>query len=468
MALQIKKFQAATLQEAIEAIRRELGDDAIILQTEPIKTKGSLGFGTKNKIEVTAAIDRQEAPTRFHATVSESTAERSPEASTKASGLSRLLGGASFGKKQKTPTTKVMAAPTPSAPKEGPVRTTETKSADLTPSMGQIYAVKTFMEPLREEVEELRREIKKSEKSPKTKKFRDPLEEEVQGLREELRTFIVGRTYEDSKLPTYFQQLMHFWKEKGVTDKQIHRVLQGIQDWGTGFTPTTSDQDAASQMSQLLNGAIQEADVLKKDAFRIVVLVGPTGVGKTTTIAKMAAYEKLSLKRSVSVITTDDFKVGGMDQLAHYARILEIPFAKSRSDMSLEDQCKIQTAQTIFVDTCGASFKDHQRIESLKQMLAFKDPEMSARLEIHLVLPVAVSSRDVQDYIQSYSILKPSFLAFTKWDETDHWGGMLAAILTSRKPVSFISQGQNVPDDFALFSKANFIETVTSFHGENS
>lgn len=480
MALQIKKFQGATLQEALEAIRAELGDDAIILQTEPIRTKGSMGFYNKNKIEVTAAVDREDAPPRFHATVGEAPAERSvavpssTPAPAKQGALSRLFTGATFGRKQKEVKTAVKSAKTTKASATAqtsiPSQTENSApAAQLAPSMGQIYAVKTFLDPIRDEVEQLKRDFKKSEGSgTKGKKFKDPLETEVQFLREELRSFIVEKKFEDSKLPAYFQKITHFWKEKGLTDKQIHRILQNVQEWGGGFNAKTSDQDAASQINQLLDGAIQEANVLEKKGNRIVVLVGPTGVGKTTTIAKMAAYEKLRLNRSVSLITTDDFKVGGTDQLAHYARILEVPFAKSRADLTLEEQCKIQSAQTIFIDTFGVSFRDQERIAALTKMLSFKDPAMAARLEIHLVLPVAVSSRDIQDYISSYSSFKPDFLVFTKWDETDNWGGMLAAILASKKPVSFVSQGQSVPDDFALFSKASFLETITSFHGEQS
>ncbi len=463
MALQIKKFQAPTLQEAIEQIRLEMGDDAIILQTDPVKTRGVF---TKNKIEVTAAIDREEAPARFHATVTETAAERGEDDKPNEKAWGTWLSSAAKGLKRAKP----KAAPAPSLPtKTTPqsatpaVITTSSQEAEK-PSMGQIYAMKTFIEPMKQELAELKAQMSKATK-PKAK-FKDPLEEEVSRLRQELRGFIAERRFDGTHLPAYLKQLMNFWKDKGLTDKQVLGILQQMESWGYKLDESVAQSTLIEGVQQLLSGSIQEANVLAKNDKRIVVLVGPTGVGKTTTIAKMAAQEKLRLKRSVAMITVDDFKIGGTDQLAHYARILDVPFAKPRSDMTLEEQCRLLNVQTIFVDTFGLSLRDTDKLKALQKLLTFLDKTLAARLEIHLVLPVGISARDVTDSIQTYLPLKPQFLVFTKWDETNHWGGMLAAILSCRLPVSFISHGQSVPDDFAMFSKESFIETVTSINGE--
>lgn len=470
MALQVKKFRAPTLQQAIEMVRLEMGDDAIILQTDPIKTTGGK-FMTADRMEVTAAIDREDEPQKFHATVSEAPEERAEKAGSATNGLSALLSKANFGFKPKKPAAPQAPQRTTSKPTPSPAVPMTTASpasgADSqAPTMGQIYAVKTFIEPIKEEVDALKRELQKKDPSLGKKKFKDPLEEEVQKLRSELHDFIIEKKFDGSNLPKYFRKLLTYWKDMGMTEKQIHGLFQQIQNWGHSFDAETSETLAAEHMNHLLEGAIQEANVLSKTDRRIVILVGPTGVGKTTTIAKMAAHEKLKLKRSVAFVTVDDFKIGGTDQLAHYARILEVPFAKSRADMSLEEQCKLSNAQTIFVDTFGLSIRDAERMKTLKKMIEFQDPELAKRIEIHLVLPVGIASQDVHDFLEAYGALKPKYLAFTKWDETSHWGGMLGAILESRKPVSFISYGQNVPDDFALFSKTSFIETVTAGAGE--
>jgi flagellar biosynthesis protein FlhF len=468
MALQIKKFQAATLQEAIEDIRRELGDDAIILQTESIRGSGTL-FG-KNKVEVTAAIDREEAPPRFHATVGEDAAERGVSREKPVPGILNMLKGAKI-----KPSEKKAAAPSPrptvkkpSLPSQSPAVSQNREegsasAASSQPSLGQIYAMRTFVEPLRDEIEGLKKKMNQGDQRRMPSLVNDPLEEELKKLRAELRSFVNEKKFEGSDLPSYFKGLTQFWIEKGVSQKEVSRFFETLKEWGHHFSSSTPSIDAASQVISHLEGAIQEADVLAKRDPRIVVLIGPTGVGKTTTIAKMAAYEKLRLKKSVAFITMDDFKIGGTDQLNHYARILEVPFLKSRSDMSIEEQCLSLKADTIYIDTYGISPRDSQRIKALSKLLRFSDPILSKRVEIHLVLPVSIQPQDIRDQMQAFSPLGAQYLAFTKWDETDHWGGMLAAILTSKKPVSFISHGQNVPDDFALFSKKSFIETVTTF-----
>ncbi len=473
MGIQIKKFQASTLQKAIEQIRSELGDGAIILQTEPIRNR--TGLFTRGGVEVTAAIDRKELAPRFHAAIAPQEDERK---ATENSEKQRTW--FSFGKKSKaTPAKK--SATTPAANPVKPVSPPPARtfaptspvenSSSTASSVNQLYAVKTFIEPLQKEVESLKAKLEKTTtssplaKAPK-KRIKDPLEDEVQQLRRELNEFINERRYESVKLPPYFRVLMNFWMDRGMPSRHIYNFFQQMEKWGAAFTEETPSDRAAHALNSALVGNISEANVFQRQDKRIVVLVGPTGVGKTTTIAKMAAYEKLKLKRSVSLLTVDDYKIGGTDQLAHYARILEVPFSKSRRDLSLEEQCQIQSADTIFIDTFGISALDTTRLELLRSSLQFKDPELLKRLEIHLVLPVGIHPADVPNVLKSFTELRPGFLLFTKWDETQNWGGMLWTILSSRKPVSFICNGQSVPDDISLFSKQSFIETVTAFTGE--
>ena len=466
MALQIKKFQAPTLQQAIEQIRNEMGDDAIILQTEPIKG-GGMGLFGRNSIEVTAAIDRNDTQMKFHAMITETTDERpapAPSNTTPAVTANKknwlgLLGTV-------TPKSTEVAKPVVTAkPQAQPVSVTpaaETQGEDKS-SIGQLYAVKTFVDPLKKDVEDLKAALKRTENPlQKKSKVKDPLEDEVHQLREDIRSFMLETKFQEDKMPGHIRQLMTFWKERGLSERMVAKILSDIENWGGQITSTTSPIEAMEQIARSLSGVIQEADVFKKSDRRIVVLVGPTGAGKTTTIAKMAAFEKYRLKRNVAFVTVDDFKIGGADQLAHYARILEVPVIRTRSDISLEAQIAAVKADTIFIDTFGFASRDQQRQDALKEILTFTHPDIISRLEVHLVLPVAFPSSDLTDLWSTYSCFHPQYLAFTKWDETQNWGSMLAAIVTCKKPVSFISHGQNVPDDFALFSKQSFIETVTS------
>lgn len=488
MGIQIKKFQAPTLQQAVEQVRQEMGDNAVILQTEQIKLTGKLGiFGSKG-VEVTAAIDRKEMPARFHATVDEAetaVADEKPGTLIK-KGFKGLLGGTSSKMKNQrmTPLDQVLSSTVSAedmkkavAAKAAKASTASAKATE-TPasntggttglldqnSVNQYYAVKTFVEPLQKELDALKAKLFKTETPAPKKKIKDPLEAEVQSLRQELQGFITEKRFENLKLPTYYRSLMRFWTERGMSNTQILSFFHEMEKFGENFDGSATDQVAAEALSQALGSSIREANVLEKQQKRIVVLVGPTGVGKTTSIVKMAAFEKLKMKRRVAFLTVDDYKVGAIDQLHHYARILEVPFSKVRNDMSLEDQIKHIHADTIFIDTFGVSSKDADRIEALKRLISFKDAELASRIEIHLVLPVGIATTDVSNSLAQFAQLNPHFLLFTKWDETDNWGGMLSTILESKKPVSFICHGQSVPDDMALFSKQSFIETVTGVY----
>lgn len=465
MGIQIKKFQAPTIQKALEQIRAELGDNAIILQTEPVRTTGVAKLLHRNLVEVTAAIDRKELPPRFHATVSDESSHSSQSAEKKGwFKLGNLKVKNSSTPAKETTAQEVAAAVKQVAKKAKEASAQVTKESDVTSetSLNQLYAMKTFVEPLQKEIETLKERLAKT--TSKKGRVKDPLEEEVQSLRRELFDFVNEQRFEKLDLHPYFRSLIQFWSNRGLTSKQIYSFLREAQKWGIDIQASCLSASPKG-FASALEGTIQEANVFEKPSRRIVILVGPTGVGKTTTIAKLAAFEKLKLQKTVTLVTVDDYKIGGTDQLAHYARILDVPFLKARSDRTLDEQIRLLPSDTIFIDTFGVSVSDQERIQNLSRLIRFQDEDAKARSEVHFVLPVGVSASDVPKLLDAFSELKPEYLLFTKWDETSNWGGMLWSILSSRKPVSFVGHGQNVPDDLALFSKRNFIETVTGSFG---
>ncbi len=499
MGIQIRKFQAATLQKAIEQIREELGDNAIILQTEPIKNPAAFGLLSRTAVEVTAAIDRKELAPRFHATVKDDVTtvpapklvEKSDWKSffTKKSSKDSAKPAATTTAKA-TATTTATTTPTATTPTTsknaaavqnllskyaGATTKGETTSNEAAPTISQLYAMKTFIEPIQKEVETLKAQLNATTgeapttaptplkpTTPTRKRIVDPLELEMQKLRQDFEAFMNEQRYEETHLPRYFQQLMNFWTDRGMSTRTILRFFKGIEEWGHKFNQTTTEREALESVLMALEGNVAEANVLNRSGKRIVVLAGPTGVGKTTTIAKLAAYEKLRRKKTVTLLTLDDYKIGGTDQLAHYARILEVPFVKLRTDLSLEEQCRHIETDIIFIDTFGIAPKEIERMEALKKTISFTEADMQDRLELHLVLPVGIQQGDVPAFLEAFRAIRPDYLLFTKWDETANWGGMLTTILQSKKPVSFVAHGQSVPDDLSLFSKKDFIDRVTT------
>jgi flagellar biosynthesis protein FlhF len=138
-----------------------------------------------------------------------------------------------------------------------------------------------------------------------------------------------------------------------------------------------------------------------------------------------------------------------------------VPFIKLRPDVSFEEQLKALSVDSVFVDTFGVSPRDSEKILELKKQINFRDPVLRARLETHLALPVGMASGDLDRHMEAFRVLGPQYLLFTKWDETENWGGMLASILSYSIPVSFIGHGQEVPDDLSAFSSRDFAKTIT-------
>ncbi len=482
MGIQIKKFKAESLQKAIEEVRSELGDDAIILQTETIKEKGAFGLMPRALIEVTAAIERRDVASDTKAMTNTTAPTTVPDVSKtpveKKPWLTRLglLSVASDETKPKTPAARrkteeaeswISSSATPSV-SSGLTDTSKTRS-----NVQQLYAIKTFVEPLQKEIESLRSKVEASErnKAEKTsllltsngvrKKVFDPLESEIHKLRNDLHFLMAEKRFAELELAPVYRKLYLYWISRGLTEVQVLAFFKNLEAQGINLEEVKGSDEC---ILSALKSSIRQADVLSQPKERIVVLVGATGVGKTTTIAKLAAHEKLRLRRSVCVVSVDDYKIGAVDQLSHYARLLQVPFLKTRNDMSLEDQLTTQHADTIFIDTFGISPSDSERLEKLVKMLDFQDADLAKKVEVHLVVPAGVSGLDVHNLWESYKVLRPSYLIFTKWDETQSWGGMLATIMESQKPVSFLCHGQNVPDDMSLFSQESFISAVTDFN----
>lgn len=452
MGMKIRKFKAPTLQKALEEIRQEMGDGAIILQADPIKD-GRFG---RNAVEVTAAIEREDAIPRFNIQLTDGDEERELAQSQEAKSSRGLFSGIFRGKakKEKKKENK-KSEQVKKAVKEMKVAPPTPKKTDA-PTAGQVFAMKSYLEPLQKEI----RQLKELMNMEKAKAGRVPsnslIEAEIQGLKKMFAGYVNDQKFSNESLSAPMRKLSNFWKEKGMSTRQIHGFFDRIEAEGLRF----DEQSDAAMMRPLLGRKIREGKNTENPKQKIICLIGPTGVGKTTTIAKLAAFEKLKLNRSSALVTLDDYKIGGTDQLSHFARILEVPFIKARSDLNLEEQIQHLNVDTLFIDTFGVAPRDEKKMLEIRKSLNFKDPALRARTERHLVLPVGVASGDIDQILESFSRLQPDYLIFTKWDETENWGGMLATILESQTPVSFVGHGQEVPDDISVFSAQSFVETV--------
>lgn len=179
---------------------------------------------------------------------------------------------------------------------------------------------------------------------------------------------------------------------------------------------------------------------------KVVLFVGPTGVGKTTTLAKLAARFTIEQNKKVGLITADTYRIAAVDQLKIYADILEIPmsiiYSPSEITKALEEH---SDKDIILIDTAGRSMKDQDHEKEIREMIAFGNID-----EICLVISSNTSPQGCVNIINTYKFLPHYSLLFTKLDEVTTYGTILNCCLLSKKPLSYITTGQNVPTDIEI------------------
>ncbi len=189
---------------------------------------------------------------------------------------------------------------------------------------------------------------------------------------------------------------------------------------------------------------------LNGSAPHIVALLGPTGVGKTTTIAKLAAYFSLQKGMRVSLITADTYRISAVEQLKTYAEImglqLEIVYAPQELGKAL---AKCKGSQLVLLDTAGRSPKNKEQLEEL-QLLLSQVPQA----EKHLVLSLTTCNRDALEIAKRFSVCAPDKVLFTKLDEASRCGVILNVLQQFPMKLSYVTNGQNVPDDLQIVSPA--------------
>lgn len=188
-----------------------------------------------------------------------------------------------------------------------------------------------------------------------------------------------------------------------------------------------------------------EVDPLKR---KVILFVGPTGVGKTTTLAKLAAGFAIDQDKKVGFITADTYRIAAVDQLKVYAEILEIPMSIIYSPSEITEALEEHSDRDIiFIDTPGRSIRDEDHEKEISEII-----KRGAIDEIYLVVSGSTSPKGCVNIINSYSFLPDYKLIFTKIDEITSYGSIINCCLLSGKPLSYITTGQNVPADIEVAS----------------
>jgi len=395
----IKKFFGHTLKDATEQMKQDLGPDAIILNSRKVARGGAFNFLGKEVFEVTAAID--ELP----ATQLNSYSRRRMEDS-----FDRRIqesGGAAGADNPIESLKRVAERFERRSPSErdgftGGKRLMET--ADLHELKNEMLDMKGTLKDI---VDQLKYSRMPSLPDHLRKAFATLVEHDVD---ERLAADLVQAVY--AKL-----------NPEQLNNKQL------------------TEASLLSAMASLLKGT-EEGKTRRKKA-RVVALVGPTGVGKTTTIAKLAAINKLMNRLDVGLISADTYRIGAIEQLRTFAAIADIPMevVYKPAEMSAALK-KFRDKDLVFIDTVGRSQRSKKELQDLARFVSAAEPD-----EIHLVLSASSSVKTSLDIINQFKVVKPNRLLFSKLDEAVTLGSLLSVAQEHRLPMSYVTTGQTVPDD---------------------
>ncbi len=374
------------MPEALRKIKADLGPDAVILSTRQIKRgRGVFGMLSRPILEVTAATD--------------------------VDALAR-------------------PAPAPAGPRA------PSAPAPPGPDSGILLTLQADVDSLREELDLLARRPRRA--GP------DPVSEELRGLVSKVERLLEQTVRLDRvRLSPGLRRLHAHLDAVDVDPVLSARILAFLQDkMDSGVVPEGREVAA---FRELVARTVKVSGPLLDEAPgpRVVALVGPTGVGKTTTVAKLAARYALQEKRRVGLITVDTFRIAAVEQLKTYARIMGVPIRVALDAASFRSAVDdLADRDLVLVDTAGQSPRDEASLMELLELF----PE-DVRTEVHLVLAVTTRGRDLQAALRHYAPVGPSRLLLTKLDETECHGALLGLPLVARLPLSYLTTGQNVPDD---------------------
>jgi len=189
---------------------------------------------------------------------------------------------------------------------------------------------------------------------------------------------------------------------------------------------------------------------------KIICVVGATGVGKTTTLAKIAAKLKISHNISPDLVSMDTYRVAASDQLRVYSKILECSFSEAQDSQDLLKNIQRKNrSPVVLIDTAGRNIHQPEQKELLKQLSALPLP-----IEFHLVLSSTMKQRDIDETMRNYKFLQINSLIFTKLDESWAFGEILNTTAHTKIPLSYFTTGQRVPEDIEIASKERVVERL--------
>lgn len=484
--MKVKRYIVENLPEAVQQIRSELGSDAVILNTKEIRVGGFLGMFRKKRMEVIAALDES---AKKPAERKPAAVPRLPEKETSPRATSQPDHAAALATMLPPSAVRDRYAQKPFAEQTRPSGTSQQPSAAI-PSFREAMEgaaairpdsrplpnpMPTFREPgaperqpdahadmlaVAAKVLEERESRQKEPAAPVVTREPDASAEETNALLQELRS-MKDMMQKLSKQQTYRsmpESVLRWSKrlaEQGVEPVYVEQFAEAVNE-RLGISnddPAACYEAAKSVLREWLQPSRSYG--LSPNA-RVVHFVGPTGVGKTTTIAKLAAEQSINFRRQVGLITADTYRIAAVDQLRTYADILNLPLEVVFSPSELARAYKkLEDRDLVFMDTAGRNYRNELFVSEVNSLLAPGEES-----ETILVLSVTHKYGDMKLVASQFAKYGVDQLLLTKFDETDTFGSVLNLIKAHSFRISYITCGQTVPDDIRPYDPEDMVRRL--------
>ncbi|MGC9964855.1 MAG: hypothetical protein ABSE08_05580 [Syntrophobacteraceae bacterium] len=282
------------------------------------------------------------------------------------------------------------------------------------------------------------------------------IRDEVRDIKRFLSLLISSKKHlADIKEDQALAELYHSLLVRGFDEKQAFILLKKAVSDLNGY-PVDSGRIFDSFCRQFVakTSCAKPLRVISSSSgASVFTFLGPTGVGKTTTLAKLAAHLKLKRQIELGIISLDTYRIGAVDQLQTYAGILEVPFKVAQSKADLSDALKdLSHCDAVLVDTTGRNYLNHEHVRCLQSL--FQD---GGKFSHFLVLSATAKDEDLKQTILHFREMDINSLIFTKIDETVHHGCMLNQLVRFNYPISYIGTGQRVPEDIELVTQKRLL-----------
>jgi len=421
--MKIKEFEALTLKDCLQQVRQEMGPEAVILETRKFRKGGIMGLGSREAVRIIAATGI--------AITEPGKEERVPGSGVRPDSSSE-------------PRTRNPADRSPNAQRPTP----NTRRLD---SESEVARLEREIQELRSGFDAVRQVMLGGAVSnaPSVRGSHPGLAG-TPSLPEEAGQSKIQNP--ESSFPGLFARL----READVSKELANELLESLPDL-SGWSEPARGPMAESILKDLMTRRVQSSGPIEvtPGQRKTVALIGPTGVGKTTTIAKLAAHFALVEKRKVGLLTMDTYRIAAVEQLKTYSQIIDIPV------QVVYNPADVGAALTAFkdydlvlIDTAGRSQKNVMQVSELKTL------REAAECETHLVLSASTKERDLYDQVNRFTKVGVDRLIFTKLDETTAYGTIYTIAARYGLPVSYLTTGQKVPEDIEVAESARIVAMV--------